>query len=332
MARRDYASKKSHIYKSPRRVIRRDKLRREVAKKRWLVLLKLIVLSGFFICIFYWLFFSPLFMVNNRIEVRNSVAGQGTHEGLNNAIREALSGRVWKVVPRGNFFFIQPNQLAVTLSARTDLRPLIYNLAVVKIWPNKLIITYKSRVAVWRVEMQERLLGGLSEPADISRPTKSQAEKAFISTGQSFLIDAEGVMVLDGSLSTNDQKRSIKIVPIHLVGANIDTKVKWQPGMTVLDRELVSNLAKLLNFWTVADKQGLLGRIDYFEVDSKIKDTVVVVGQGRRVYFNLGNSLQRQINNLSLTLERIGTRKNLLQYIDLRIDSRSYACCNLGVF
>ena len=71
---------------------------------------------------------------------------------------------------------------------------------------------------------------------------------------------------------------------------------------------------------------------DFFEVqEDSLEEVSVKMAEGYRVYFSFLYPLQTQIDNLLSTIYKIGKDKQgEIQYVDMRIQGRAYACCDLS--
>lgn len=308
MPRRDYASLKSHTYKSPRRLIKKEKLRKEVIKRRLKISLAIISIISLLATIFYWIFFSSLLRIN-KIEISDEK--EEAYLLIADLTRKQLQDKIWHFLPHSNYLLFQTGSFLKELENSAELNLLIKEISVQKIWPHKLLISYQTRAPKIRIAAFKE------EKRIVHNTDTNEPEEEIIINKFSYLVDDTGLVL--------DENSILELEPtVELAKAG-----DFKKGDIVLKQ---GTIGKILNLYTLFKNVGL--PIAYFQLPSDDADSIVayITGQNYYLYFNLNNSLQKQINNLLLTLERIGdTEASKLQYIDLRIEERAYACCDLKI-
>ena len=299
MPRRDYASKQSHNYKAPRKHIRRDKLKKEIIKKRLKFFLYTIVLLGFVFSVNYWFFFSSLLVID-KIEVRGERGEE--HQQLSALVYQKLKQKKWHLLPQSNYFLFSADQFAQELKHQ-DINPPVFEISVQKVWPNKLLLSFKKRIPRLR----------------IITINESEDKETDIKISQhDYLVDDKGFVVDDTPQDLGDEP----VVYLDLFGDK-----NFKGGETILGEGTVNNLIKLYNIFTNTNT-GL--SVAYFRlIQQEMSAVKVYTDQGYYIYFSFDYPLQKQINHLILSLNKIGEQRNKLEYLDLRIEDRAYACCGL---
>lgn len=300
MPRRDYSSKKSHSYQAPRKLVHRNKLKSEIIKKRVSIFITSIVLCGFILSVFYWLFFSSVFRLTNIIfEDEN---GPSTHAVLLQKVSEILKDRIFLVLPRSSFFLFSPEQAAKTLHSFLDYKPPIEDITIQAQFPHTIKIGFHHKISRLKVVVQ----------------TMIDSEVL----ASSFLVDSHGSIIADGS---GDEGDALSVA--HII---TKTPEQFSFGKKILEQNVVSSTLTLYALFKSGSTT--LPHIDYIEFSGDdFTQGAAHMREGFIVYVSFKYPLQEQLNNLLLTLENIKHDKNRLTYIDLRIENRAYACCNLGV-
>ncbi|MEK9165731.1 MAG: hypothetical protein AAB525_02640 [Patescibacteria group bacterium] len=309
MPRRDYASLKSHSYRAPRRLIKKEKLKKEVIKRRFKIGLAIISIIGLLASIFYWIFFSPLLLINN-IEISDEKGEE--HLQIADLAWQKLQNKIWHFLPQSNYLLFKIDYFLKELENSADLNLLVKKVAVQKIWPHKLLITFQKRTP------KAKIAAVRENKRIIHNKDTNEAKEEIIISKRSYLVDDEGVVLAD-------ENAILKLEPTIELTVSRDFK----KGDAILKQEIISQILNLYNFFKDA---GL--SILYFQLNLDNADSIKAYIKGRDyyLYLSLNYSLQKQINNLLLTLERIGEAEvGKLQYIDLRIEDRAYVCCDLKI-
>lgn len=339
MSRRDYSSKKSHVYQTPRKSVRRDKLKREIFKKR----LKILGMSAFFIGfvagVFYLMFVSPLFAIKNII-VRDALGKGETHQQLTSFVTEILDEKLWHIpsIPRRNFFLFLESALEETILER-DFTPPIEYVSVSKQWPHTLLIDFKKRVVRFRVVIVKERQDQSTVSENLSKSDKdveianngssSRQESIAEEATQDFLIDGNGFVIATAPF-TEDESLKEESLPIIF----LSTQRSFTQASVIMDKEALDRIFFLYTAFRPKEsiRQDSFPHVDFFEVQDDLWDEVTVkMTEGYRVYFSSSYPLQTQKDNLLSTIYKIGKDKQgELKYIDMRIQGRAYACCDLS--
>lgn len=315
MSRRDYSSKKSHTYQTARKSVRRDKLKREILKRRLKIVGAAVFLIGFFTGIFYLIFVSPLFAIQT-ILVRDASGKNEHHEELELFVREIVNEKLWKV-PKRNFFLLSSDTLAKRIE-ETHFTPPIEEVYVAKQWPHMIVVDFKKRIVRFRVVVAKKNFAKDSgEPSpDGGEGLNKEAEK------QEYLIDSSGFIVEVGPFKKDSIKEPLPVI-------NFSTERQFAKAMVIANREILEGVVLLDTAFSSPD---LHKKVDFFEIkDSLSNEVLVKLAEGYRIYFSTAYPLQTQINNLVSIVDKIGKDKqDKIEYVDMRIEGRAYACCNLG--
>jgi hypothetical protein len=310
MARRDYASKKSHTYKAPRRHIRRDKLKKEIIKKRLKIFFYTIALLGFLLSVVYWVFFSPLFLID-RIEVKGG-KGEG-HQQLFALAQKKLEQKIWYLLPQKNYFVFQVDQFARELKNQ-EVNPPVFAINVNKIWPDKLLLSFKKRIPRLKIITIIKEQTAIADDEDQNRETNIKTSQ------RDYLVDDKG-FVIDNTPLDWDKKGPV----VHLA---LQDSRNFKKGETLLNQGTVNNLIKLYNVFTDINTDLSIKYLSLAQQETNV--VKLYVDQDYYIYFSFDYPLQKQIDNLILSLHKIGDQQNKLKYLDLRIENRVYACCDLS--
>lgn len=304
MPKRDYAAKKPHAYTVPRNQIRRDKLRREVIKKRIKITGLVISQIGLMVTIVYWVFFSSVFEINHLI-VSDDIGEP--HVQVRATVLEYLNQRSWLILPRKNYFIFNKSALMDDLRQFGEFNPPIYDIEIEQKRPKMLIVRFKRRVAYVFITVIKR------EPA----PDYTETAVGY------FLIDSHGYAVEQWREEDRPGVDQLTLPIVRLITAS-----QIKPGQKVLSAELIDQIVYIDDLF----KRYMMPRIEYFEIDFDHINAITVNTPNYNVYFSLDYSLQNQADNLLLSLEKIGDQSNKLVYIDLRIQNRAYVCCDFEKF
>jgi len=313
--RRDYSSSKSHKYKPPRRSVQRDKLKKEIVKRRFKFFLSLFVSIVFLACLVYWFFFADLFLIKQVVSLE--VNGEKKqHAQLINIIQEELSVKKIYIFPASNFWLVKPKSIEATifdLQKQGKINPPIQFAKIKKKWPNKLLLEFKQRVPRIKIVV----LREITAP----RSLEENQELASLLQSDYYLIDNQGVVVRKG-VNLKDQYQ--------------ESPVLWLKNQQVFSQEQVilepEFLNQILNLYELVLEQEQIAIKRFWINLNKQNEIKIDTTDGYYIIFNLDYSLQEQINNLILLLSKVGDRVNKeLEYIDLRIKNRAYACCNLNL-
>ncbi|MFH1713363.1 MAG: hypothetical protein ABH896_04230 [Candidatus Jacksonbacteria bacterium] len=308
--RRDYASLKSHSYKAPRRLIKKEKLKKEVIKRRFKTGLAIISITGLLASIFYWIFFSSLLLIN-EIEMGDEKGEVYVHMQIADLAWQKLQNKIWHFLPQNNYLLFKTDAFLKELEDSADLNLLVKKVAVQKIWPHKLLITFQKRTP------KAKIVAVREEKIIIHNEDINEAKEEIVISKHSYLVDDEAVILGKDSL--------VELEPTIELAVSRD----FNKGDKILEQGIISQILNSYNFFKDA---GL--PIAYFQLNSDNADSIkaYITGRNYYLYLSLDYSLQKQINNLLLTLERIGEAEaGKLQYIDLRIEERAYACCDLKI-
>ena len=325
MARRDYAAKKAHSYKAPRKLVRRDHLRSEIIKRALRQIAYVLVFIGFIASLAYWIFFSPLFLIQD-VEARGE--GGEEHTGVLYEAYQLLAGHWWFFVSKSHYILLSEREFASKLE-NSDMYPIIEDVHVEKIWPNKLLVTFKERISRLTViavskDSARSLVG--DDHATSSDPFLYEKENVgphMMRRVGEYLTDRKGIVT--GQAEEKDEGSS----QYPRVFVEADSKGQFRQGENIIGEKVVEQIMLLHRTF---ETYPYLPKIDYFFTTDALSlgDIALYTKEGYMIYFTGDYSLQKQVNHLLLTLERVGElqQKNL-KYIDLRLENRSYVCCNL---
>lgn len=131
------------------------------------------------------------------------------------------------------------------------------------------------------------------------------------------MIDSEGVIVANSVLNEEVTMPAIELL----------TETRFATGQEILKRGVIDQIVKIGDLYS---RQGL-PKIKHFKINKDFKQLDLVTSEFQ-IYISLDYSLQAQIDNLLLTLEKVGDKVQSVEYIDLRIKNRAYVCCYLEGF
>lgn len=321
---------------------------------------------GFIASLFYWIFLSSLFQIT-VIEVHGAQGAE--HSGLRQAFGAYLVRPLWFVLPGDNYFLFSPQRAKMQLE-EIEVKPPVADIVVEKIWPNKILLNFREKTARLKVitvhevaiievprdesddasgeeEENNNEVGEPKEEEDKEDDSPALADESVESPKalynrieQTYFIDESGSVVEVGMgqeeegpapAGVGDNSTDLPALPLVFYF----TDEAFGRDDILLKRSVVDRVVRLYRVFAAvetASKSGL-PVVRYFEVHKGVSNEVIVqTDRGYVVYFPLGGTLQAQINDLVLTLEQIGEEQtSALQYIDLRIENRAYACCNLEI-
>lgn len=316
MSRRDYSSK-IHKYQTPRKLVRRDKLKGEIIKKRLRFLTIAIGSFSLILSAAYWLFFAPIFHLTN-ITLENE-SGPATHAELLQKVNEIFNSRVFFILPKSSYFLFSAKEAEKTLNDFTDYQPSIENITAQVKFPNRINILFKQKIP--RLKVVVRPVTVENEEQIVA--SDADVELDFQIEPPLYLVDAQGVIVAERM-----EDKSYDILPIvHLL---TKTSEPFALGKQIFSNDVVSSTIAMYDFF----KAHLIAlpQIDYIEFsEDNLMEGAIHTSVGFIVYVSFKHSLQEQLNRLLLTLENVKDKKDNLSYIDLRIENRAYLCCNLGI-
>jgi cell division septal protein FtsQ len=317
MSRRDYSSKKSHAYQTPRKSVRRDKLKREIFKKRLKILGIITFFIGFVVGAFYLIFVTSLFAIKNVV-VRDAIGRDEIHQQLTTFVTEILDENLWRIprIPGRNFFLFSEGELKAQILEH-DFTPPIEYVSVTKQWPDTIRIDFKKKVVRFRVVAVEG-------NDDQNAVKDEDIDKGTIQETQDFLIDGNG-FIIEKATFTKDKSAKEEPLPIIF----LSTQRLFTKSSVMMNKEVLDSIF----FLDTSFHKGLSPNVGFFEVHDDIGDEVTVkMKEGYRVYFSFSYPLQTQVDNLLSTIDKVGQEKQReIKYIDLRIQGRAYACCDLGI-
>ena len=258
MSRRDFALTKSHRYKAPRMHIKKEALKREVFKKKIKLLFFTIVFLGVMASVFYWLFFSPLFLIDH-VEVKGE-AGE-THTELEDIINRKLAEKVALWLSRRNYFLFSKKSVLSSIEGAT-LNPPIENVYIEKKFPRHMLVTFQRKmprltlVAERIVDDEEEGTDNITKVVMVGDSVETQetiADKVqkTESITRYYLIDDDGLVVEE-----IDQKKS------GFPHVYIETSSRYIRGEKILTKDLVSGILSLSNEFMQFSKID----IDYFVI------------------------------------------------------------------
>lgn len=338
MSRRDYSSKKSHAYQTPRTSIHKGKVKREVIKRRiriiGLILLSIMMIGG----IVYVFFFSSLFTLHTII-VRDIEQENKTHEQLYRITQGMLEEKILGIFPGKNYFLFSKKTLLQRIK-ENKITPPVEEVYVSKKLSHTLILAFKRRIGIVRVIRMERISytkpqeGGEVVNNEIAVPQIEYKEEKR----EEYIVDAYGIVVDKISSFTDTSIRSE--LPVEVPSIRYFTRRSFEKDDAIVGESIVQQILnlyatfkgttafrRLLNFPDGREK------VNFFELrEDFLNDIIVMMSNKYRIHFSLLHPLQNQINNLVLTLEKVGEENyGKLEYIDLRVEGRVYACCNLAI-
>ncbi len=327
MSRRDY-SKKSHSYKAPRMHIRRDKMKREITKKRAKALFFSIILACFIAVIGYWIFFSSLFMITD-FSVRESVSdgkAYGEREIKKHTEVEAfaasyLNERVFFIFPRRNYFFFSGENLKNKLM-QTRFDSPVETFDVQTSFPHKAVVAFIRRIPRLTVVTRREIQETVSKDKEGESMANQESVKIVERT---YLVDASGIVVAE-----QDDMH----IPLSLPRVVFITSEAFAKYDVILDEPHIAQLLSILDNLQKSSEtapQPLPGVKEVEINESRPDEFVINTEEGYRIYFTLQYPSEKQIIYLKSLLLKIGDRRHEITYIDLRVDNRAYVCCNLEI-
>lgn len=312
MSRRDY-SKKSHAYRAPRMHVRRDKVKREIVKKR----VKAFFIAAGFISwtasIGYWAFLSPLFIISD-LRVEDTLQNQfpAKHAEIEAFVRAYADKRIFFIFPRKNYFLFSPARLIRDLE-KTQFNPPVETFTIQTEFPRKVLVTFALRVPRLVVVTREVRQKTQSETA-VSEENSAGGEVKGESVEvieHNYLADGEGVVV----------GANPKISSPALPRVVLKTGKVFKQYDAILPAPLVTAVFTLM--------ENFEKRME-FEADPEHDDEFTArTENGYSIYFSLQYPLSKQLTYFESVISKIGDRQSQITYIDLRIDNRAYICCNL---
>ncbi|HCE87076.1 MAG: hypothetical protein A2249_01450 [Candidatus Jacksonbacteria bacterium RIFOXYA2_FULL_44_7] len=309
MPRRDY-SKKSHVYKAPRMHVRRDKVKREIVKKRVRAFFFSIILAGFIAVFGYWIFFSPIFMITDFV-AQEETQENGRENSLKDEVKasatEYLNKRIFLILPRQNYFLFSAENLKTRL-IQTHFNFPVEEFTVQKKFPRSASVIFKRRVSRFVVVTRHEI----------------QDEESMKIIEKAYLADSSGVVVsADVSPAPPNLPRIILLTTAEF--AKYDLILDAPSVLAVL--YLIDNLEKNRDASTNPAPE-----VKEIEIQKDRPDEFIVKTEdGYSIYFTLQYDLTKQITYLMNLLLKIGDMGKDVTYIDLRVDNRAYVCCNLSI-
>src|SRR3990167_1117814 len=285
MSRRDYSSKKSHVYQTPRKSVRRDKLKREILKKR----LKIIGVSTFFIGLvagaLYLIFFSPLFAIQNII-VRDALGKNDVHQQLTSFAAEILDEKLWHI-PRRNFFLFSEGALEKRILGHDFTKPIEY-VSITKQWPRTLLLDFKGRVVRFRIvtvkgRQDQSAVSENFSKSDVDRERAyntytSKQEIIAEEATQDFFIDGNGFIIATAPF---EEDESLKEEPLPIIF--LSTQRSLTKASVIMEKEI---LARIFFFYTTfnpkeSNLQDSFPHADFFEVqEDSLEEVSVKMAEG----------------------------------------------------
>lgn len=331
MSRRDYSTK-SHVYKAPRMHVRRDKVKREIIKKRARALFFSIVFVGFTMVLGYWFFFSPLFTITDFVLLEDTGPFAGSilaeHTEVKTFTRAYTDQRVLFIFPRRNFFFFSPDTLKAQLMQK-QFDPPLGEFTVNTDFPHQAFITFKRRIPRLTVVTRHEVRKMISEekvagPSSGVSVVKGESVEVVERT---YLVDASGMVV---------EKDAERHIPPTLPRVVLEMSAPATFGEydTILTASSIGAVLSLIDnlHWSWEGGVTEAPRIKEIEIKNTHPDELIVyTEEGYRIYFTLQYPLAKQIAHVQNLLPKIKERQKEITYIDMRIDNRAYVCCDLPI-
>jgi len=296
--------------------------------------LKRIVFGGLFFCLLaglvYLFVFSPIFWVKNIevTQVKNVSASE-----VKEIVQRHLEERLWQLVPQKSIVLVPVSEIKVDI---LENFPGIKSVAIYKKAPDflppaqiysgaglEIEIEERKSIGVWCQIEYEEIEKEETEEEEALTEEEVPAEESAVSQEiirerkikQCFYIDKEGVIYKESPRMSGSLVLNIYSTKNESVG--LGTKV-ISPEMIDFILVIKEELPK------IKTAAGPLPMAVDFETVG-VEDLKVTTSAGWQIYFSPSYSIDSQIKNLEMVLDReIKEARSSLKYVDLRIEGRVY--------